>query len=74
MAWINHILKKGNKDSHQNTIVSNDIIGLFPKPNEKILSLIQKIPLTSQILFLYKQEKDIRRMEIVGMGDDGERI
>ncbi|MBQ9636497.1 MAG: hypothetical protein IJV36_01195 [Prevotella sp.] len=59
MAWINHFLKKSNKDSRQNTIVSDDIVEIFPKPNEKISSLIQKIPLTSQILFLYKQEKGI---------------
>lgn len=59
MAWINHIIRKGNKDSHQNTIVSNDIIEIFPKPNEKTLSLIQKVPQTSKILFLYKQEKGI---------------
>lgn len=59
MAWINHFLKKSNKDSRRKTIVSDDIVEIFPKPNEKISSLIQKIPLTSQILFLYKQEKGI---------------
>ena len=59
MAWINHFLKKSNKDSCQNTIVSDDIVELFPKPNEKVRLLIQKDPQTSQILFLYKQEKSI---------------
>ena len=59
MAWINHFLKKSNKDSRQNTIVSDDIVEIFPKPNEKVRSLIQKVPQTSQILFLYKQEKGI---------------
>ena len=59
MAWINHFLKKSNKDSRQNTIVSDDIVEIFPKPNEKVRLLIQKVPQTSQILFLYKQEKGI---------------
>ena len=59
MKWINHILNKGNKDFHQNTTVSDDIVEIFPKPNERIRSLIQKVPLTSQILFLYKQENGI---------------
>lgn len=42
-------------DSISKVIVADELVPLFPQMNEKLKSIIQKIPLTSKVLFHYKK-------------------
>ena len=42
-------------DSISKVIVADELVPLFPQTNEKLKSIIQKIPLTSKVLFYYKK-------------------
>ena len=42
-------------DSTSKVMVADELVPLFPQTNEKLKSIIQKIPLTSKVLFHYKK-------------------
>lgn len=54
-------LFKRNNISASPTVVSDDLVVSYPKPSEKIKSIIQRVPLTSNVLFLYKLQRGISK-------------
>lgn len=54
-------LFKTNNISVPPTVVSDDLVVLYPKPNERTKSIIQRVPLTSKVLFLYKLQRGISK-------------
>ena len=54
-------LFKKNNISAPPTVVSDDLVVLYPKPNERTKSIIQRVPLTSKVLFLYKLQRGISK-------------
>ena len=54
-------LFKRNNISASPTVVSDDLVVSYPKPSEKIKSIIQSVPLTSKVLFLYKLLRGISK-------------
>lgn len=52
---------KRNNTSASPTVVSDDLVVSYPKPSEKIKSIIQRVPLTSNVLFLYKLQRGISK-------------
>ena len=43
------------------TTVSDDIVIKYPKPSKRLLSIIQKVPSTCNVLYLYKLRRGISR-------------
>ena len=41
-------------ESTPKTMVPDDRVALYPKSNERLKAIIQKVPLTSKVLFDYK--------------------
>lgn len=54
MQNITNLFKRP-MDSTSKVIVADELVPLFPQTNEKLKSIIQKIPLTSKVLFHYKK-------------------
>ena len=48
-------------ESTPKTMVPDDRVALYPKSNERLKAIIQKVPLTSKVLFDYKQQKGISK-------------
>ena len=55
-----NLLKK-HAESAPKELVADRMVALYPKSNERIKSLMQKVPLTSKVLFDYKQQKGISK-------------
>ena len=48
-------------ESAPKELVADRMVALYPKSNERIKSLMQKVPLTSKVLFDYKLQKGISK-------------
>ena len=60
MQNITNLFKRP-MDSKSKVMVADELVPLFPKTNEKLKSIIQKIPLTSKVLFHYKKGEGISK-------------
>jgi hypothetical protein len=54
-------LFKRQGESAPKELVADRMVALYPKSSERIKVLIQKVPLTSQVMFDYKQQKGISK-------------
>ncbi len=54
-------LFKRQGESAPKELVADRMVAWYPKSNERIKVLIQKVPLTSQVMFDYKQQKGISK-------------
>ena len=48
-------------ESTPKTMVPDDRVALYPKSNERLKAIIQKVPLTSKVLFDYKLQRGISK-------------
>ena len=53
------IYKQTSMKEPKTIAIPDDFVVLFPKPSERIKSIIQKVPLTCKVLFLYKLHRGI---------------
>ena len=48
-------------ESTPKTMVPDDRVALYPKSDERLKAIIQKVPLTSKVLFDYKLQRGISK-------------
>lgn len=61
MRWRDIFHRNREAESPKETVVSDDIVPRFPKPSDRLASVIREVPSICEVLYLYKQRRGISK-------------
>ncbi len=61
MRWRDIFHRNREAESPKETVVSDDIVPRFPKPSDRLASVIREVPSICEVLYLYKQRSGISK-------------
>lgn len=61
MRWRDIFHRNREAESPKETVVLDDIVPRFPKPSDRLASVIREVPSICEVLYLYKQRRGISK-------------